>query len=39
MLKRFRARWPLVDLVLTLGDSRQIVEQILDYQGDLEEGV
>lgn len=35
MLKHFRARWPLVDLVVTLGDSRQIVEQILDYQGDL----
>lgn len=35
MLKHFRARWPWVDLVVTLGDSRQIVEQILDYQGDL----
>ncbi len=35
MLKRFRTRWPLVDLVVRLGDSRQIVEQILDYQGDL----
>jgi aminoethylphosphonate catabolism LysR family transcriptional regulator len=35
MLKRFRSRWPLVDLVVTLGDSHQIVEKILDYQGDL----
>jgi aminoethylphosphonate catabolism LysR family transcriptional regulator len=35
MIKRFRARWPLVDLVVSLGDSRQIVEQILDYQGDI----
>lgn len=35
MLKRFRARWPLVDLAVTLGDSRQIVEKILDYQGDI----
>lgn len=35
MLKRFRARWPSVDLVVSLGDSRQIVEQILDYQGDI----
>lgn len=35
MLKRFRASWPQVDLVVTLGDSRQIVERILDYQGDL----
>lgn len=35
MLERFRASWPKVDLVVTLGDSRQIVERILDYQGDL----
>lgn len=35
MLKRFRARWPLVDLAVSLGDSRQIVDQVLDYQGDL----
>jgi aminoethylphosphonate catabolism LysR family transcriptional regulator len=35
MLKRFRARWPLVNLVVSLGDSRQVVERILDYQGDI----
>lgn len=35
MLKRFRTRWPLVDLAVNLGDSGQIVEQILDYKGDL----
>jgi len=35
MLKRFRARWPLVDVAVRLGDSRQIVDQVLDYQGDL----
>lgn len=35
MLKRFRERWPQVDLVVRLGDSRQIVERILDYQDDL----
>ncbi len=35
MLTRFRARWPRVDLVVTLGDSRQIVERILDYKGDV----
>lgn len=35
MLTRFRARWPMVDLVVTLGDSRQIVERILDYKGDV----
>ena len=35
MLKRFRARWPMVDLAVSLGDSRQIVERILDFQGDL----
>jgi aminoethylphosphonate catabolism LysR family transcriptional regulator len=35
MLKRFRARWPMVDLAVTLGDSRQIVERILDYKGDV----
>lgn len=35
MLKRFRERWPQVDLVVTLGDSRQIVEQVLEYRGDL----
>jgi LysR family transcriptional regulator, low CO2-responsive transcriptional regulator len=35
MLKHYRARWPQVDLVVTLGDSRQIVERILDYQGDV----
>lgn len=35
MLKHFRARWPMVDLVMTLGDSCQIVERILDYKGDI----
>lgn len=35
MLKRFRARWPDVSLAVSVGDSRQIVERVLDYRGDL----
>jgi aminoethylphosphonate catabolism LysR family transcriptional regulator len=35
MLRQFRATWPRVDLIVSLGDSRQIVERILDYQGDI----
>jgi aminoethylphosphonate catabolism LysR family transcriptional regulator len=35
MLKRFRARWPAVSLAVSVGDSRQIVEQVLDFRGDL----
>ena len=35
MLKRFRACWPGVSLAVSVGDSRQILEQVLDYRGDL----
>jgi aminoethylphosphonate catabolism LysR family transcriptional regulator len=35
MLKRFRERWPTVRLAVSVGDSRQIVERVLDYDGDL----
>lgn len=35
MLKRFRERWPRVSLAVSVGDSRQIVEQVLDFRGDL----
>jgi len=35
MLRRFRERWPGVDLAVAMGDSRQIVEQVLDFRGDL----
>lgn len=35
MLKAFRQRWPQVNLAVSVGDSRQIVERVLDYRGDL----
>lgn len=35
MIKRFRERWPGVKLAVSVGDSRQIVEQVLDFRGDL----
>ena len=35
LLRRFRARWPAVSVAVSVGDSREIVERILDYRGDL----
>ncbi|MFM1989943.1 MAG: hypothetical protein RJA99_2900 [Pseudomonadota bacterium] len=35
MLVRYRARWPRVRLVVGVGDSREIVERVLDQRGDL----
>ena len=35
MLVRFRARWPNVRLAVGVGDSREIVEHVLDRRGDL----
>jgi LysR family transcriptional regulator, low CO2-responsive transcriptional regulator len=35
MLKAFRRRWPQVNLAVSVGDSREIVERVLDYRGDL----
>lgn len=35
MIRVFRARHPLVSLAVTVGDSRRIVQMILDYQGDV----
>lgn len=35
MIRRFLQRWPRVEVSVSVGDSRQIVERILDYRGDL----
>ncbi|HSV35135.1 MAG TPA: LysR substrate-binding domain-containing protein [Ramlibacter sp.] len=35
MIREFRARHSGVQIAMSLGDSRQIVERILDYQGDV----
>lgn len=35
MIREFRARHPAVQISMSMGDSRQIVERILDYQGDV----
>lgn len=35
LLRRFRARWPTVRVAVSVGDSREIVERVLDYRGDL----
>jgi LysR family transcriptional regulator, low CO2-responsive transcriptional regulator len=35
MLKSFLRRWPNVNVAVGVGDSKQIVEQILDYRGDI----
>ena len=35
MLARYRVRWPRVRLVVGVGDSREIVERVLDQRGDL----
>lgn len=35
MIRRFRERWPRVSVVVSVGDSREIVERVLDYRGDL----
>lgn len=35
MISRFRQRWPRVGLAVSVGDSRQIVERILDFRGDI----
>ncbi len=35
MIKRYRQRWPAVQIAVSVGDSREIVERVLAYQGDL----
>lgn len=35
MLKRYRQAWPGVELAVSISDSRQIVERVLDYRGDI----
>jgi aminoethylphosphonate catabolism LysR family transcriptional regulator len=35
MIREFRARHSAVQIAMSMGDSRQIVERILDYQGDV----
>ena len=35
MLKRFRARWPRVGLSVSLGDSREVIDSVLDYRCDV----
>lgn len=35
ILKRYRERWPAVSMRVSVGDSRQIVERILGYDGDV----
>jgi aminoethylphosphonate catabolism LysR family transcriptional regulator len=35
MIREFRARHAGVQIAMSMGDSRQIVERILDYQGDV----
>jgi LysR family transcriptional regulator, low CO2-responsive transcriptional regulator len=35
MLVRYRARWPNVRIAVGVGDSREIVERVLDQRGDL----
>lgn len=35
MLKRYRERWPGVQLAVSVGDSNEIVEMVLGHRGDL----
>jgi LysR family transcriptional regulator, low CO2-responsive transcriptional regulator len=35
IVKRYRARFPKIRLAISVGDSRQIVESILDYRDDV----
>lgn len=35
MLKRFRAQWPAVRLSVSVGDSSEIVQRVIDYRGDI----
>lgn len=35
ILKRYRERWPGVQISVSVGDSRDIVQRVLAYQGDL----
>ena len=35
LLKRFRARWPLVTVTVGVGDSRAVVERVLTHRADL----
>ena len=35
VIKAFRARRPLVSVAVAIGDSRQVVESILDFRGDI----
>ncbi len=35
MIREFRRRHPGIQVVMSLGDSREIVERILDYRGDV----
>lgn len=35
IITRYRQQWPRVQLAVSIGDSRRIVEQVLDYRGDV----
>lgn len=35
MIRRFRELWPRVKVVVRMGDSRKILEQVLDHRSDL----
>lgn len=35
MIRRYLERWPGVEIAVSVGDSREIVERVLDYRGDL----
>ena len=35
LIKRYRERWPGVQVAVSISDSRQIVERVLDYRGDV----
>jgi aminoethylphosphonate catabolism LysR family transcriptional regulator len=35
LLHAYRQRWPAVELAVSISDSRQIVQRVLDYRGDV----
>ena len=35
MIKAFRAQRPRVNVAVAIGDSRQVVESVLDFRGDI----
>jgi len=35
LIRRFRERWPAVQITVSIGDSRQIVSNVRDHRGDL----